>query len=128
MNWTEILQAGLVILGVSAAFSILAGNVYYVIRSKSSKIKDEDIAQLKLDFAHCEGQHKDSLKMIHTLQGEINTLKDIPLTELSRGIKNISRTNQKILTTLENSAVTLKRDTKEAKTAVRTVKADLEEA
>lgn len=97
MNWTEILQAGLIILGVSAALAVLIGNIYYVVRSKNGKIQKEQLDQLTVDFNNCEGQHKENLKLIHQLQGQIDTLKEIPLKEIKVSLEKIADTNSQIL-------------------------------
>lgn len=128
MAITELLQIAGVILAVLAGISVLVGNVYYVLRSKDYKITKEELA-------HCGRQHLESQAQIDalkhdtsTLQGQVATLRDIPLTEIRDGIKSIVVTNGKILDTLNHSAVDLKVNDRERKTAVRTVKTDLEAA
>ena len=135
MNYKDLLQIGLTLLGLSAALAVLVGNIYYVIRSKNTKIQKEEIEELRKvanqnqeNFKHCQDDHKESQKDIHRLQGQVEILKDIPLKEINLGIMHIVETNSKILKTLRASAATLRKDTKAAKTAVRTVKTDPEEA
>lgn len=98
---------------------------------KSALESTRENLQTQLD--HCSAQHKESQdqlneqnKKIAGLMGEIKTLREIPLAEMANAIDSIVVTNGKILDQLKASAVTLVRDTEEAKTAVRTVNADLE--
>lgn len=128
MSLNELLQIGGGLLLLVTAIAVLVGNIYYVIRSKTNKIQKEEIEQLKKDFAGCEAKHVESQKDIHRLEGQLEASRNIPLIEIKDGIKSIAITNGKILDRLDSSAITLKQDTKDAKTAVRTVKADLEVA
>lgn len=128
MDINESLQIAAVVFGVAVAAAVLVGNVYYVIRTKNYKLQEERLN-------HCNEQHGESQAQIDVLkhdisnlQGQISTLRDVPLHDIKDGIKSIVKTNGKILDTLRASAVTLERDTKETKTAVRTVKSDLEAA
>ncbi len=105
MNLSEILQIGGVALGVAVALAVLIGNIYYVLRTKNYKIQEE-----KLE--HCTEQHGESQKQIDVLkhdisnlQGQVATLRDIPLHEIKDGIKSIVATNGKILDTLKKTAV-----------------------
>lgn len=125
MNLNELLEIGGGALLFIAAIGVLVGNVYYVLRSKTSKLQKEQIEQLTKDFSNCESQHKESLKLIHTLQGRVEELRGIPLMEIRDGIKSISATNGKILETLKISAVALKQDTKRARVAAEGVRYDL---
>lgn len=113
-------------LAVIAGMAVLIGNIYYVIRSKNGKLRDEQIKQLQIDNEACNNRTAILTNDIRHLQGQVDTLRDIPLQDIRDGIKSISVTNGKILDNLKKSAVTLKNDTKEAETAVRTVKADSE--
>jgi len=91
---SEILQIGLIIIGVSAGLSVLVGNVYYVIRSKNSKIKDEDISQLKEEVARnkvlltaCEARDKVTQAKVRDLEAKLNNTVSIPLKEISDHMK-----------------------------------------
>lgn len=112
MNLNELLQIGGGALLLIAAFGVLVGNIYYVLRSKTNKIQKEQIEQLKSDFSNCENQHKESLKLIHNLEGQVETLRSVPLLEIRDGIKSITKTNGKILDRLESSAITLAKEKK----------------
>lgn len=122
---SEIFQISGIVIAVCVGISVLIGNVYYVIRSKNSKIQKEEILQLQIDNEACNTRTAELQKDVHKLQGQIDVLKDIPLKVINKDITSIKQSNKQILKTLRASAVTLEKDTKDAKTAVRTVKTDL---
>lgn len=97
MNLNELLQIAGGALLLIAAVGVLVGNVYYVLRSKTNKIQKEQIDQLTQDFSNCELQHKESLKLIHQLQGQIDVLKEIPLKDIKVSLEKIADTNTQIL-------------------------------
>lgn len=99
----EAIQISGIVIAVCVGISVLIGNVYYVIRSKNSKIQKEEIAILREEIAMCESKHQESQKDIHRLQGQIDVLKDIPLKDINQDIGNIKKTNEKILKTLQDS-------------------------
>jgi hypothetical protein len=59
------------------------------------------------------------------MQGQLDVLKSIPLNSIDISLRELAKTNSMILSTLKDSATTLVKDTKEAKSAVRHVKEDL---
>lgn len=81
-----------------------------------------------------DNQHKESRAQIHLMQGKLEAYEGLTLvskeviTDLSTSMKKNVDNTAEILETLKSSAVTLKHDTAQAKTAVRTVKADLKGA
>lgn len=101
--FSEAIQISGIVLAVCVGISVLIGNVYYVIRSKNSKIQKEEIAQLQVDNEACSVRTAELQKDIHQLQGQIDVLKDIPLKDINQDIGNIKKTNKKILKTLQDS-------------------------
>lgn len=79
-----------------------------------------------------ENQHKESMALIHQMKGKLEAYQGLTLvskeviTDLSSSMQQNVENTGEILSTLQSSAVTLKQDTEDAKTAVRTVKTDLE--
>lgn len=66
---------------------------------------------LQTQLDHCTAQHKDSQDQINKqnevisgLQGEIKTLREIPLAEMAKGIESLMKINGKILDTLKAQA------------------------
>lgn len=100
---SEIFQISGIVLAVCVGISVLIGNIYYVIRSKNSKIQKEEIAQLQVDNEACNVRTAELQKDIHQLQGQIDVLKDIPLKDINQDIGSIKKTNDKILKTLQDS-------------------------
>lgn len=124
----------------------VAGAVYFIINQKRSQattdIDEKTIASYKnalestrLDLQtqldHCTSQHEESQKSIDKqnrviagLQGEVKTLREIPLSDMAKGIENIMKTNSQILEALLASAVQVEPNNKNNDdTAVRTVEA-----
>lgn len=142
MNLSELLQVGGGTLAFVAILAALIGNIFYVIRSKTNKLQKEQIEQLQKDNEVCTQTTTKLRDDLNHLQGQLDVLKDIPLQEIRDGIRDLKESSEKnlkaneniaiisgkTLDTLKSSAVKLERDTKEAKTAVRTVKADLQAA
>lgn len=142
MNLSELLQVGGGTLAFVAILAALIGNIFYVIRSKTNKLQKEQIEQLQKDNETCTENYNSLKADFHELKGTVATLKDIPLQEIRDGIrdlknsslenleinKSVATTNGKILDTLKNSAVELRSKDNARKSAVRSVKTDLQGA
>lgn len=142
MNLSELLQVGGGTLAFVAILAALIGNIFYVIRSKTNKLQKEQIEQLQKDNETCTENYNSLKADFHELKGTVTTLKDIPLQEIRDGIRDLKVSSEKnlkanenlvtisgkTLETLKSSAVTLEKNTRDAKTAVQTVKADLKGA
>lgn len=124
----EIFQVSGIIIAVCVGLSVLIGNIYYVIRSKNSKIQKEEIAQLQVDNEACNMRTAELQEAVHKLQGQIDVLKDIPLKVINKDLASIKISNEKILETLQSSAVALKDDTEQEVTDRRIVARKLKEA
>lgn len=103
--------------------SIVAGIVWYILSKKKAdaiqKIDTETIASyknaldstrtdLQAQLDHCSTQHKDSQdqinelnKVISDLQGQIKTLREIPLAEMAKSIDKVVIVNGKMLDELK---------------------------
>lgn len=142
MTVSELLQVAGTIVVLGVALGAGAGGFFYAFKSKANKIQKEQIEQLQKDNETCTENYNNLKAEFHELKGTVATLKDIPLQEIRDGIRdlkvsseenlqinrNTATTNGKILDQLKSSAVTLVKDTADAKTAVRTVKTDLQGA
>lgn len=124
----EVFQISSIVLAVCVGVSVLIGNIYYVIRSKNSKIQKEEIAQLQVDNEACNMRTAELQEAVHKLQGQIDVLKDIPLKVINKDLASIKVSNEKILETLQSSAVALKDDTEQEVTDRRIVARKLKEA
>lgn len=124
----EIFQVSGIIIAVCVGLSVLIGNIYYVIRSKNSKIQKEEIAQLQVDNEACNARTAELQTAVNKLQGQIDVLKDIPLKVINKDLASIKISNEKILETLQSSAVALKDDTEQEVTDRRIVARKLKEA
>ena len=142
MDLSELLQVGGGTLAFVAILAALVGNIFYVIRSKTNKLQKEQIEQLQRDNDLCTQTTTKLRDDLNHLQGQLDVLKDIPLQEIRDGIRDLKASSErnlkanenlvtisgKTLDTLKSSAVTLEKNTRDAKTAVQTVKADLQGA
>lgn len=124
---SEIFQISGIVIAVCVGISVLIGNVYYVIRSKNSKIQKEEILQLQVDNEACNARTAELQEAVHKLQGQIDVLKDIPLKVINKDLASIKVSNEKILETLQSSATALKDDTKQEVTDRRIVARKLKE-
>ena len=109
---SEIFQISGIVIAVCVGISVLIGNVYYVIRSKNSKIQKEEILQLQIDNEACNTRTAELQEAVHKLQGQIDVLKDIPLKVINKDLASIKQSNKQILETLQHSVATLREDTK----------------
>lgn len=122
----------------------VAGAVYFIINQKKNQatadIDEKTIASyknalestrvdLQTQLDHCTAQHEESQTQLNQLnrtiaglQGEIKTLREIPLSDIAKGIQSIMETNSKILESLQISAVILKEDTKRTADATEAVR------
>lgn len=142
LNWDK-LNSLPEFIGLLIIVGGLAVAVYYVVNQKKNQavneIDEKTIASyknalestridLQTQLDHCSSQHEESQtqinqlnKVIAGLKGEIKTLREIPLSDMARGIQSIMETNSKILESLQSSAIILKKDTKEAKLSSQNV-------
>lgn len=112
MDWLELLQILGVIVAVGVALGAGVGGFFYAFKSKSNKLLREQneqlktqIEQFKTNYEACQNQHSESLKLIHNLEGQIQMIKDIPLNSIATGIDDLSKSNHKILETLQATSI-----------------------
>lgn len=97
-TFTNIL--GLIML-VGGAILILASKV------KSDNLADlkDRVAILETEREEARKQHIENQKAIANLEGQLSTYKEIPLKQIAQSLTELSKSNDKILNVLENSAL-----------------------
>lgn len=69
---------------------VLAGNIWYGIKSQSAKILKEEVSILRAEVNACETRHVKNEKRIVELESKIDSTINIPLQEIS---KHMAKTN-----------------------------------
>lgn len=132
----------LLVQDVLVAITIVGGSaLYYKGRLPRQTVKDlqAHVQAQDLIIGDMQKERDSDRQALANLQGQLKVYKDIPLKELADGINKVNAmternfqvntevaaSNEKILGALTSSAVTLVRDTQDAKTAVQGVKIDL---
>ncbi len=96
------------------------------------KLRDADKEEFTRRITLLEHQHNENTVIIASLQGQITTLKDVPLRDLAKTMRAMSKdtkanaqSNAEILKTLLASATLLAQNTQHIADAAQTVKTDL---
>lgn len=108
-------------------FIVIGGGCFgwFKLLSGTNDLLKEQNTELRAENKEWRTKHSENEKAIANLQGQIDTLKTVPLQQISAGLDAISQTNAKILETLEQSASTLARNTAQVGKAVEQVRSDL---
>ncbi len=98
------------------------------------KLREADKEEFTRRITLLEHQHNENTVIIASLQGQITTLKDVPLRDLAKTMKAMSRdtkanaqSNAEILKTLLASATLLAQNTQHVAEAAEAVKTDLKQ-
>ena len=87
----------------------LVGGAYLVLMSKikTDNLNDlkERVAILESEREFARQQHIENQKAISNLEGQLSTYKEIPLKSIAKSLDELSKSNGKILSRLEKSAV-----------------------
>lgn len=87
----------------------LVGGAYLVLMSKvkTDNLKDlkERVEILEKEREESRQQHIENQKAIANLEGQLATYKEIPLKSIAKSLDELSKSNGKILSRLEKSAV-----------------------
>lgn len=81
-------------------------------RVKTENLKDlkERVEILEREREEARQQHLENQKAIANLEGQLSTYKEIPLKQIAGSLTELSKSNDKILTVLQNSAVIAAKD------------------
>lgn len=87
----------------------LVGGAYLVLMSKikTDNLNDlkERVEILEKEREFARQQHIENQKAISNLEGQLATYKEIPLKSIAKSLDELSKSNGKILSRLEKSAV-----------------------
>lgn len=120
---TFITVTGYISLVVSAILVLTS-------RVKTANLNDlkERVDILEKEREDARSQHVENQKAIANLEGQLQTYKEIPLKSIAlslQALPKIVEGNDKILSTIQGSAVSLSSDTRHASGAVERVRTDL---
>jgi len=98
MQIKDYFEAGLAIvfMGVGG----LAMGWFKILKETNALLKEQNL-ELKADNKEWQAKHTLNSEAIANLQGQLDTLKDVPLKDIALSLENISKTNAKILNQLE---------------------------
>ena len=87
----------------------LVGGAYLVLMSKikTDNLNDlkERVEILESEREFARQQHIENQKALSNLEGQLSTYKEIPLKSIAKSLDELSKSNGKILSRLEKSAV-----------------------
>lgn len=123
------------VLSISGVIIAVVGIAFYswmkILKETNALLKEQN-AELKIANAELLSKHNENILKLASMQGQIDTLKSIPLQELAAyrikvdsELREIHNTNKRVLDRLEKSAIVLTKDTKDAALAVEQVKEHL---
>lgn len=103
MNWLQITEAiGLVIF---VSVGVLAFGWFKILKETNQLLKDQNV-ELKSDNKMWQQKHEDNVKAIAKLQGEVDTMKNVPLTEISLHMKKQTEVSEKMLAFMQSNMAT----------------------
>lgn len=127
-----------IIISASGVVTVIVGIAFFswfkILKETNVLLKDQN-EELKIANKELLLRHNENLVQLASLQGQIDTIKSIPLANIDQTLKQIikfnksqSVTNRAILKNLEASATVLARNTENAAGEARLVRADLVES
>ena len=101
MNNINFISALGYLVGVAGAITVLFSRV------KTENLSDlkERVEILEKEREFARQQHIENQKAISNLEGQLSTYKEIPLKSIAKSLDELSKSNGKILSRLEKSAV-----------------------
>ncbi len=91
----DFLQHSSTAIAIFIGSGVLAGNIWYGIKSRSNKLLKEDIAELNEKLDKCEVKHVANEKRIVELEARINHTINIPLNQIAKHIEKSNKHQQK---------------------------------
>lgn len=103
MNWLLIGEVvGLIIF---VAFGVLGMGWLRILKETNTLLKEQNV-ELKADNKMWQGKHEENVKSIAKLQGEVDGIKNVPLTEISIHMKKQTEINERLLNFMQNNLAT----------------------
>jgi len=101
----DILQHSGTAIAIFIGAGVLAGNIWYGIRSGANKILKEEVSVLREEVNACETKHVANEKKIKELEKKIRNTINIPLEKIAEQMKlsnEIQQKSNEILERLEH--------------------------
>lgn len=100
MDWLKIAEIiGLIIFVGVGVF----GSSWYKILKETNNLLKEQNNELRSENRLWQQKHEENVKAISKLQGEVNTLKNVPLKDISQHMQRQTEVSEKLLVFLENN-------------------------
>lgn len=111
-----------------SGYLALVGGAYLILKSKvkTDNLKDlkDRVEILEKEREEARKQHLENQKAIANLEGQLSTYKEIPLKQIAASLSELSLSNNKILSTLEHSAIIAQQATDDGGLLVKTKKSN----
>lgn len=91
----DILQHSGTAIAIFIGAGILAGNIWYGIRSGANKILKEEVSVLREEVNACETKHVANEVRIRELEDKVKTTVNIPLEKIAEHMKKSNEIQQK---------------------------------
>lgn len=99
MSWKEIIEAGLAFVFI--AVGGLSFGWFRILKETNELLKAQN-AELKEDNKEWQAKHAENEKAIAKLQGQIDTIKDVPLQQISQHMLQQTQVNKEILSFMKS--------------------------
>lgn len=83
----------------------IIGSSWLKILKETNALLKEQNDELKADNKEWQKKHVENERAIANLQGQLDTLKDIPLQQIAASLESISNSNAKILSALVRETI-----------------------
>ncbi len=107
MTWREVIEAALAFVFI--AVGGLAFGWFRILKETNTLLKEQN-EELKADNKQWQEKHSDNVAAIAKLQGQIDTLKNVPLKQINNSINEIAKTNKAIVETQKQIVELLGKD------------------
>ena len=97
-----------------------------ILKETNSLLREQNV-ELKCAHAALLDKYQENLQLLASLQGQVDTLRSIPLQSIDATLRSLAEVNTLILETLKKSALQLAIDTGAAALAVEQVQTHLDE-
>lgn len=102
MGYKEFVEAGILIVFMGVGGLAMG---WFKILKETNKLLKEQNEELRNDNKEWQQKHIQNEKAIANLQGQLDTIKDIPLQNIALSLESINDTNKKILGKLNERIV-----------------------
>lgn len=99
MELVQIIEAGLVLVFIVVGG--LAMGWFKILKETNTLLREQNV-ELKADNKQWEAKHSENEKAIANLQGQLDTIKNVPLQAIAMHMKQQTEVNEQILKFMKN--------------------------